>query len=292
MRLLRLGHDSGFVAGRIEVAVDAARRANDAFADFLEVSYLPAAPEADGVGEERYRRAADGFLGLEIDPDEVYAWGWEELHRIQMEMVAVGEQIAPGSSIREVATLLETDPDRCAPTHAEFVDFVSQRQHRALAALDETQFDVPDPIKTVTRQHRTPRWTARRLLPPAQRGSDQSTRWSVVFASRRGRSGAAVPRGFDGLSRGFSRAPSPGRDRDGDVRSPEPVPPGAAVVFGIRGGVGAVHRAADARARVLREARLRVRHARQPPVPHRTGSGRHRLSSRARHSGRVAAVCW
>ncbi len=150
MRLVRLGQDSGLVGERIEVAVDAARRANDAFADFLEVSYLPAAPEADGVGEERYRRAADGFLGLEIDPAEVYAWGWEELHRIRMEMVAVGEQIAPGSSIREVATLLETDPDRCAPTHAEFIDFVSQLQHRALAALDETQFDVPDPIKTVS----------------------------------------------------------------------------------------------------------------------------------------------
>ena len=48
---------------------------------------------------ERYRRAADGFLGLDIEPSEVYEWGWTELRRIQGEMERVSQQIKPGATV-------------------------------------------------------------------------------------------------------------------------------------------------------------------------------------------------
>ncbi|MDH4307022.1 MAG: DUF885 domain-containing protein, partial [Acidimicrobiia bacterium] len=137
-------------SGRLAGAVAGAKRAASEFADFLQHEYLPHAPESDGVGEERYRRAAESFVGMAIDPRETYEWGWFELGRILEEMRSVGEEIQPGATVREVADLLETDPDRAAPNRAAFVDFVQRRQTSAVSDLDGPHFDVPDEIKGVS----------------------------------------------------------------------------------------------------------------------------------------------
>jgi uncharacterized protein (DUF885 family) len=142
----------GDIAERLGEAIRTARRASGELATFLRTQYLPHAPEEDGVGEERYRRAADGFLGLDIDPREVYDWGWRELRRIRIEMERVSQEIEPGASVDEVARLLETDPERQAPNRAAFVDFVLDRQRKAVADLDGPHFDVPDEIRDVTVQ--------------------------------------------------------------------------------------------------------------------------------------------
>ncbi|MFO7547890.1 MAG: DUF885 domain-containing protein [Acidimicrobiia bacterium] len=135
---------------RLASALDEGRRGVTDFASYLEQIYLPSAPEADGVGLERYLRAADEFLGMTIDPDEVYHWGWDEIDRIRSEMRLVGERILPGGSIREVADLLESDPARAAPTREAFLAFVQERQDRALAELDGPHFDVDPRIRTLT----------------------------------------------------------------------------------------------------------------------------------------------
>lgn len=142
----------GAVTDRLDDAIRSARRASGELATFLRTDYLPHAPEADGVGEERYRRAVDGFLGLDIDPREVYEWGWTELGRIQDEMRRIADQIRPGASVDEVVRLLETDPERQAPNRAAFVDFVADRQRKAVADLDGRHFDVPPAIRDVTVQ--------------------------------------------------------------------------------------------------------------------------------------------
>lgn len=136
----------------IAAAVDHARRATHAFGEFLRNEYLAHARKEDGVGEERYRRAADRFVGMTVDPHEAYAWGWEELERLLIEMREVGEQIRPGASFAEVKELLETDPERAAHSPEEFVDFISSRQQRALDELAGTHFDVPTEIRDVTVQ--------------------------------------------------------------------------------------------------------------------------------------------
>lgn len=81
---------------------------------------------------------------------EVYEWGWDELASLRSEMTQIAGDIVGGGSIRQVADLLETDPERAAPNHEAFLEFVLARQHRALADLDGTQFDVPEVVKTVT----------------------------------------------------------------------------------------------------------------------------------------------
>lgn len=140
------------IADRLECAIGRAQEASSELAGFLRREYLPHAPVGDGVGADRYLRAADGVLGLGIDPHEVYEWGWSELGRLRREMVEVGSGILPGASIGEVAELLQTDPDRRAPDRASFVEFVLERQHKAVSELDGRHFDVPEEIREVSVQ--------------------------------------------------------------------------------------------------------------------------------------------
>lgn len=137
------------VLERLPAAVERARGAYAALGRYLAEAYLPSATQADGVGEERYLRAARRFLGMAIDPRETYAWGWSEVHRIEAEMARLGEEILPGAPLPEVIRLLETDPARCAPSIEPFLEIMRARQEKALADLDGAHFDVPEPVRRI-----------------------------------------------------------------------------------------------------------------------------------------------
>lgn len=131
-------------------AVARARAAASEFADYLEQVYLPDATPTDGVGEERYVREAERFLGLRLDPAEAYAWGWEELHRLLAESRKVADEIVPGGSLREVVDFLETDPERAASSPDEFIAFVERVEKQAVEDLAGVHFDVATEIREVT----------------------------------------------------------------------------------------------------------------------------------------------
>lgn len=138
------------VADRISRAVDEGRRAAGEFADYVEQEYLPHAVEADGVGRERYLSAADGFLGMRIDPMETYEWGWSEVRRIQQAMTDVAAELDPSKTLAEVIEMLDTSADYAVPSQAAFAEFIQERQDQALQHLDGAHFVVPDEIKQVT----------------------------------------------------------------------------------------------------------------------------------------------
>src|SRR5262245_59433102 len=73
---------------KAEVARQAqrARQAYDEFGAWLETELAPQAPTRDACGRETYALASRLFLGAEVDLDETYAWGFEELARIEGEM--------------------------------------------------------------------------------------------------------------------------------------------------------------------------------------------------------------
>ena len=135
---------------RVIAAADAARTACGSLADWLEREYLPNAREEDVVGREEYLRGADEFLGMDIDPEETYAWGWDEISRIRSLMTSTAAEIDPYSTVEEVIGLLETDPDRAAASREEFVEFVARIQHQAIDQLAGEHFDVPAELRTVT----------------------------------------------------------------------------------------------------------------------------------------------
>jgi uncharacterized protein (DUF885 family) len=133
----------------LEREAAAARGALRVFADYLTGTYLPSAAEEDAVGEERYLRMVRRFLGAGIDPQATYRWGWEEIHRIRAEMSLLADEILPGGSMEEVVELLETDPTRAAPSPEAFLEFVAERQRRAVDDLSGRHFEVAHQIREV-----------------------------------------------------------------------------------------------------------------------------------------------
>ena len=141
---------SGGLVARLEDAVTDVRKAFSEFADYLADTYATDATERDGVGEERYRRAAYEFLGTNLDAVATYEWGWDQVADLSAQMKAVAAQISPGASTAEANELLKTDPARMVPDSAALTAFVQKRLDDALDRLSGTHFDVPEPIRKVT----------------------------------------------------------------------------------------------------------------------------------------------
>jgi uncharacterized protein (DUF885 family) len=134
---------------RLAAAVAHARAAQAEFGEWLVESYLPHAVAEDAVGRERYVRAARRFLGMDIDPEATYAWGWDEVARLRARMEEVADEISPGATILEALQILKTDPARAAATRGDFISFMKARNAVALAKLEGSHFDVPDAIREV-----------------------------------------------------------------------------------------------------------------------------------------------
>jgi hypothetical protein len=103
--------------------------------------------EADGVGPERHAVARRLVLGADLDPVESYEWAWAELHRIEDELAAEAERVAPGAGIEAATALLdETDVVDGAEAYRAWL----QDQHdAAIERLDGVHFDIAPQLRTV-----------------------------------------------------------------------------------------------------------------------------------------------
>jgi uncharacterized protein (DUF885 family) len=137
-------------AERVGTAVDVGRGEASKFGAYLSETYLADARTEDGVGRDAYVASADGFLGMTVDPIEVYDWGWEEVHRLARAMSDAARQIDPDRSLSEVIERLENDPAFASSSQAAFAEFVQARLDQALDQLDGVHFDVPPEIRKVT----------------------------------------------------------------------------------------------------------------------------------------------
>lgn len=175
---------------RAEVA-GSADRARVAFADFgswLTRELAPRAPSLDAVGEDRYALDFRSFLGAQLDLEETYAWGWEELARIQDEQRTIARQLVDSDEIKAAYAALDADPARKIAGAAAFRDWMQQLADRAVSDLAGTHFDIPDAIKTIEC-----------CLAPTHDGLIYYTGPTEDF-SRPGRMWWAVPDGIDEFS--------------------------------------------------------------------------------------------
>ena len=119
-------------------------------ADFLRTSYIAAARESDGCGEEVHAVARRQFLGAVIDPREAYEWGWEETMRLDEEIRKCGELIAPGESPAAVRHLLDTDPARAVHGEENLRNWLQELMDEAMTFLiDGGHFNIDPRIRTV-----------------------------------------------------------------------------------------------------------------------------------------------
>lgn len=150
LKYLTIAVEQGHDGDEISASVEKARKAYGEIADWLESEYLPRSAESDAVGRERYVRATEKFLGMVIDPEETYDWGWSEVHALREAMEKTAAEIDPDLSVSEVIQLLDTDPERAALSHEAFAEFVQEIQDEAVSQLAGEHFDVPDDLRKVT----------------------------------------------------------------------------------------------------------------------------------------------
>jgi uncharacterized protein (DUF885 family) len=138
----------GSLSDRLHEALPAARDAAAETAAWLATTYMPAADDEDGVGEERYLRAARGHLGTLIDPAETYAWAWDRIGELTSRARRTASELGDQDLPATIATLRD-DPAFAAPTPDAFRQAMQARQTTALEALEGTHFAVPEQIRRV-----------------------------------------------------------------------------------------------------------------------------------------------
>lgn len=129
-----------------------ARLASEAYAEFggyLSNDLAPRATERDAAGRDVYKIASRYFLGAEVDLDETYEWGVDELSRIEQEMARVGRQIVPGGSVDDAFKALEDDPDRNIIGTDNLRAWMQDLADRTIESLNGTHFDIPEPIRKI-----------------------------------------------------------------------------------------------------------------------------------------------
>ncbi|MGM7696942.1 DUF885 domain-containing protein [Microbacterium sp. A84] len=162
---------------------NAARVAYDELRNFLTGTLAPAASDVDAVGRELYALNSRRFLGAEIDLDETYEWGREELARMVAEQTSIANEILPGSTVEEAVAHLEADPSRKLHGTAELQRWMQETSDRAVAELGATHFDIPEQIRTLEC-----------MIAPTQEGGIYYTGPTDDF-SRPGRMWWSVPEG-------------------------------------------------------------------------------------------------
>jgi uncharacterized protein (DUF885 family) len=146
---LPAGHGAGELRGALDRAAAHAGTALTRFAAYLAAELAPVAPERDAVGEDRYLLGVREFLGVRPDLRETYAWGWEELGRIERDMAATAARISPGEPVPAVLAALDRDPRHQVRGAAAFRDRLQQLADGAIADLDGTHFAIPAALRRI-----------------------------------------------------------------------------------------------------------------------------------------------
>ncbi|HEX6500151.1 MAG TPA: DUF885 domain-containing protein [Micromonosporaceae bacterium] len=178
----------GALRADLDRAAAAARAATSDFGRFLRDELAPRGRESQAAGRENYQLASRFFLGATIDLDETYAWGFDELARLEAEMRSVADRIVPGGSVDDAVAALNADPQRTIHGKEAFRDWMQALAEQAISDLNGTHFDIPEPVRRIEC-----------MLAPTSDGGIYYTPPSEDF-SRPGRMWWAVPLGIDDFS--------------------------------------------------------------------------------------------
>ncbi len=169
----------------IVAAAETATAGYATFGDFLKQQLLPNANPVDAIGRERYQLFSRSFLGAEVDLDETYQWGIEELARVTAEQNRVANEIKAGASVEEAIEVLDNDPARKLHGTKALQEWMQQLSDAAIEKLGGTHFEIAEPIRKLEC-----------MIAPTQHGGIYYTGPTDDF-SRPGRMWWSVPVGVE-----------------------------------------------------------------------------------------------
>ena len=146
---------------------------------------LPNANEVDAIGRSRYCLFSRDFLGANVDLDETYEWGIQELARVTSEQIAVASEIKPGASVLEAIEILDNDPTRKLMGTKALQQWMQQLSDAAIQKLNGVHFDIAPELKKLEC-----------MIAPTQHGGIYYTPPTDDF-SRPGRMWWSVPPGVE-----------------------------------------------------------------------------------------------
>jgi uncharacterized protein (DUF885 family) len=166
-----------------------AAQAYEELSAFLRDELLPQAADKEAVGRERYALFSRSFVGAQLDLEETYEWGQDELARITDLMSQTAERIKPGASTRQAIAQLDQDPaHKLAGTNA-LKAWMQGKSDAAVAALADTHFDIPEPIRRLEC-----------MIAPTQQGGIYYSGPSDDLVTRPGQMWWSVPKGVTEFS--------------------------------------------------------------------------------------------
>ncbi|MEV8510956.1 DUF885 domain-containing protein [Dactylosporangium sp. NPDC051484] len=184
----RIGADNPALAADLARNAEAARAATVETGAFLRRELAPLGRPKEAAGRERYQLASRYFLGATVDLDEAYAWGFDELARLESEMRTVADKIVPGGTVDEAVAALDADPARTIHGKEAFRDWMQELADATVRELNGRHFDIPEQVRPIEC-----------MLAPTSDGGIYYTGPSEDF-TRPGRMWWAVPQGVDSFS--------------------------------------------------------------------------------------------
>lgn len=131
--------DESGLAGAATVAQDALGETGE----WLREEYAPRCRESDAAGPDRYALWSSYFSGMDVDFDELYGWGVDELRRIHERMVTLGERLAPGApSLVSVAEVLDSDDAEAVVGEDALLERLASFIEAAVRSLNGVHFDI------------------------------------------------------------------------------------------------------------------------------------------------------
>lgn len=138
------------LAHRLRVAGEAAATAFGELAEWLTGTYMAQASSDPAVGRERYEVMIGGWLGTSIDLDDTFAWGWDELVRLEDAMREAAARVRADAPLDEVIDVLRTGRDGHAIVGADAWVANGQRLiDDALTRLSGVEFDIAPALRHV-----------------------------------------------------------------------------------------------------------------------------------------------
>jgi uncharacterized protein (DUF885 family) len=155
------GFFAGFVAGArsgsaavsdglradLDRGAQAAQAGYQRLRDFLADELIDQAPTADPVGVQRYAVLSRKFLGATVDLAETYAWGLDEVARIQRLMDEAADEIKSGATVSEAIGVLDADPVRKLRGTDQLQAWMQERADAAIEALAGSHFEISEQVR-------------------------------------------------------------------------------------------------------------------------------------------------